>query len=176
MITRAGMTAYSTAMEEYFQNQYSDKKGSGNVYAGGDVKNTVVNYANGTRVVTGSDDDTITSVAGGVIIDSQDGDDSIIAIGNGTEINSGAGDDKIYVQGNNVDIEKGTGADEIYITGSNINFAENKDDVADTIKTPGFTFQYIKNQGLILDPLYVEEPEEDEETEEEFDTVINIYQ
>ena len=177
MITRVGLTEYSLAMDEFFENQVIDREGSGNVYAGSGRNDTVVNYANGSMIVTGSGDDSITSVAGGVVIDSQDGDDSVIVVGAGTDINVGSGNDKTFVQGLNHKVDLGTGSDTVYAAGDGPVIKSANDNIADAYLTPSFAFQYIKNQGLIIDPLFQEliggEVEEDEE---EFDTVINIYE
>lgn len=178
MITKTGMLNYSTARDQYVANQTSERKGGGNVFAGGNGDNIVTNYANGTKIHTGSGDDTVTSIAGGVVIDTKDGDDSIIAVGMGTEINSGAGNDKIYAQGSEINIDYGTGKNEIYLSGNKITFAKDTDNKGNTIKSAAFNFKYIKNQGLILEDMYNiedflpdefldgEEAEETEEAEE----------
>lgn len=176
MISRAIMSEYSLAIDEYFENQQSEKNGWGNVYVGNDGQDTVVNYANGSKILTGNGNDTITSTAGGVDIEAGDGEDEVIALGFGTDLDAGAGDDMIYAQGGNIKIEKGTGSDTLYVQGFNIEIAENKDDVADTIKTPSFLFQYIKNQGLILDDvdrLFKKQTSDDDD--DDYDVEINIY-
>lgn len=173
MITRTEMTNHYFAMEEYFANQTSTRKGGANVYAGGDCVNTVVNYANGTKIITGNNDDVVTNIAGGVLIDTKDGDDSIVSIGMGTKIYAGAGDDKIYSQYGNNTIDKGTGNDQVYIIGSNINISGGcNDNAADSILSPSFSFLYVKNQGLLLNMLYGNQNKKDDD---DYETEINIY-
>lgn len=168
MITRAGLIAYSRAMEEFFYEQTSTEQGGGNVYAGAGGNDTVVNYANGTVIVTGAGQDAITSVAGGVVIDSQDDEDTIIAVGNGTVINAGDGNDEVYSQGTNNKITIGRGNDTVYVTGDSPEFTDwGKYDDADILSTPGFIFEYVKDQGLILDPRFRYDATEDEYEEEE---------
>lgn len=178
MIVRDTVAAYSNAMDEYFANQSSSRSGNGNVYVGGNNNDTVVNYANGTKILTGGGDDTVTTIAGGVVIDTADGDDSIIAVGMGTDISAGSGNDKIYSQMGNVNIDRGTGADEVFVTGQfNVNIAQKADEIADVIRTPGFSFQYVKNQGLLLETIYSDMlTESDEEDDDESEIEINIYQ
>lgn len=172
MIIREVAVAYSSAINDYFEAQSSDRKGNGNFFVGSDADDVVVNYANGTKIHTADGNDTVTTIAGGVVIDTADGDDAIIAIGYGTDILAGSGNDKIHTQGSDVNIDKGTGSDTVYVTGKfNVNFANNADDVADTYKTPPYIFQYIKNQGLLLDPLYYDYDTETEESTEETENI-----
>ncbi|MBQ2871268.1 hypothetical protein IJE86_06170 [bacterium] len=180
MIIREVVVAYAQAMDEYLAGQINTEQGHGGIISCGGRNDTVVNYTNGMQISTGGGNDSITSIAGGVVIDSGDDDDSIIAIGMGTDISAGAGDDQIYSQYSNVNIDKGTGADKVYVTGKfNITGLDNaQDDVADIIMTPGYSFQYVKGQGLLLDKIYLdEEPEceEDDESEDESEVIVNIY-
>ncbi len=172
MITRVDMANHYLAMEEYFATQTSTRKAGANVYAGGDCVNNVVNYANGTKIITGNNNDTVTNIAGGAVIDTQGGDDSIISVGMGTEIYAGAGNDKIYSQYGNTKIDKGTGCDNVYIIGSNINVSGGNDDLADSILSPSFSFLYVKNQGLLLNMLYGNQNKKDDD---DYETEINIY-
>lgn len=179
MIIREVMASYVNAMENYLAEQVNSETGYGGVIACGDKDDTVVNYGNGTKILTGGGNDSVTTIAGGVVIDTADGDDSIIAIGMGTDISAGAGNDKIYSQYSNVNIDKGTGADEVFVTGKfNITgLDKNEDDIGDITRTPAFSFQYVKSQGLLLDSLYLdEEPEEESEGDDDSEVIINIYE
>lgn len=140
-----------------FETQSSDRKGYGNAFIGSYKDESIENYANGTLILAGEGNNAVISIAGGVIIDSGDDEDYIISVGMGNDISAGGGNDVIYSQFSNNHIDKGTGADTVYVTGKFgiTGLDEKKDDVADAITTPGLSYQYIKNQGLIYDPYYL---------------------
>jgi len=152
---------------EAFAAQTSDRVGYGNGYIGSDGNDAVENYANGTKILVDDGENHVISVAGGVVIDSGDDEDFVISVGMGNDISTGGGNDYIYSQYSENHIDKGTGADKVYITADYgiTGLTENDDDVADEYWTPGFSFQYIKNRGLLISQLYLQT--EDEKVDEE---------
>ena len=157
------------AMESDFVARSSDRKGYGNAYIGSYGTDVVENFANGTKILTEGGSDYVTSVAGGVVIDSGDDEDYIISIGMGNDIAAGSGNDQIYSQYSKNHIDKGTGSDLVYVTAKYgiTGLDEKKDDVADVIMTPGFSYQYIKNSPLTFDPYYTGGTTEEDESEDE---------
>lgn len=145
------------AIESDFAARSSDRKGYGNAYIGSGGTDVIQNFANGTKIITDGGTDYVTSVAGGVVIDSGDDEDCIISIGMGNDISAGSGNDKIYSQSSDNHIDKGTGSDIVYVTAKYgiTGLDEKKDDVADIIMTPGYSYQYIKNSPLIFDKYYL---------------------
>ena len=153
--------------QEALLNQSSDRVGYGNGYIGSDRADSVENYANGTKILVGDGSNAVISIAAGVVIDSGDDEDVVISVGMGNDISTGGGNDYIYSQYSENHIDKGTGADKVYVTADYgiTGLNEKDDDIADEYWTPGFSFQYIKNQGLVPNFYYLQK--EDEKISEE---------
>ena len=153
--------------QELFLQQTSDRVGYGNAYIGSDGNDAVENYANGTKILVDDGENHVVSIAGGVVVDAGDEEDFIVSVGMGNNISTGGGNDYIYSQYSENHISKGTGADKVYITADYgiTGLNEKDDDIADEYWTPGFSFQYVKNRGLLYGLLYLQR--EDEKVDEE---------
>ena len=159
MIVREALVQDVLNTKAEFEAQSSDRKGYGNAFIGSYKDEAIENYANGTLILADDGSNAVISVAGGVVIDSGDDEDYIINVGMGNTISSGGSNDVIYSQYSNNHIDKGTGADTVYVTAKFgiTGLDEKKDDIADVIMTPGYSYQYVKNQGLLMDPYYLKQ-------------------
>lgn len=159
MIVREVLVQDVLDTKDEFVAQSSDRDGYGNTFVGSYKDEAIENYANGTLILAGDGSNSVISVAGGVVIDSGDDEDYIISVGMGNDISAGGGNDIIYSQFSNNNIDKGTGADTVYVTGKFgiTGLEEKKDDIADVIMTPAYSYQYIKNMGLLMDPYYLKQ-------------------
>ena len=177
MITRTEMIKYSFAIDDYAAGVTSSRKGRSNGFIGGDADDVVTNYTSNTKIICGKGDNSITSIGGSCYIDSGDGDDYVVAVGMGTDIKLGGGYNKLFAQGSEITIDRGTGSTEAYLAGSKIRFMPKIGHAKDIIKSAAFTFDYVKNKGLIVDAMYVKDfydYQEVDDTDEEPETDENI--
>ncbi len=167
MIVRDVAVQNALSSVEAFSAQTSDRVGYGNGYIGSSGADAVENYANGTKILVDDGENNVISIAGGVVIDSGDDEDYVISVGMGNTISTAGGNDYIYSQYSENHISKGTGSDKVYITADYgiTGLNEKDDDIADEYWTPGFSFQYVKNRGLLISQLYLQT--EDEKVDEE---------